>query len=243
MAIDRPGRPEDLPAAEVLWARWALVAVLEATAEAEARSVRRGGTWIDSEGLHLDDRGCTWWTFRQVGEGLYLLYGWDESSAVKWHEPEIDMLAQAPHWLPYERLRELSESWELGCVYWYEDGAWARAPYPDELDDDGLDCGMSRFAVREEALQELIASERGLPRGRADSILAAAEARSLTASETQEVLDAAAAAEEYVPADREAMSRSLELAALCRSAQDRPGNASHTSASIGSKPQCDTTAQ
>ncbi len=219
MAIERPGRPEDLPAAEVLWARWALVAVLEATAKAEAQDVRRGGTWIDGEGLHLDDRGCTWWTFEQLGEGRYLLYGQDESSAVKWHEPTIDMLAQAPDWLPFERLRKMLEGWELGCVYWFENGAWARAPYPDDLDDDGLDCGMSRYAVREEALCDLIASERGLPRGRADDLLAAAEARSLTGSEVQELLDAAAAAEEYVPADREAMLRSLERAALRRSPQ------------------------
>ncbi|MFE6906684.1 hypothetical protein [Streptomyces erythrochromogenes] len=224
MAIDRPGRPEDLPAAEVLWARWALVAVLEATAKAEAQADRRGGTWINGEGLHLDDRGCTWWTFQQLGEGRYLLYGHDESSAVKWHEPSIDMLAQAPSWLPYEHLRELLEGWELGCVYWYENGSWARAPYPDELEDDGLDCGMSRFAVREEALGELIASERGLPRARADALLTAAEARRLTTSEIGEVLDAAASAEEYVPADREAMLRSLELAALGWSARNQPGN-------------------
>ncbi|MEU8777302.1 hypothetical protein [Streptomyces sp. NPDC048606] len=214
MAIDRPGRPEDLPAADVLWARWALAAVLESTAKAEARGARRGGTWIDGQGLHLDDRGCTWWTLQQVQEGRYVLYGEDESSAVKWHEPAIDMLAQAPDWLPYERLRALLEGWELGCVYWYEDGAWARAPYPDDLDDDGLDCGMSRFAVREEALRDLIASERGLPRPRADHLLAAAEARGLTAAEVREVLDAAATAEGYVPADREALLRSLELAAL-----------------------------
>ncbi|MFF3620932.1 hypothetical protein [Streptomyces sp. NPDC002467] len=227
MAIDRPGRPEDLPVAEELWARWALAAVLGATAQAEARGVHRGGTWIDGQGLHLDDRGCTWWTFQQVGEGRYLLYGEDESSAVKWHEPAIDMLAQAPDWLPYERLRELLEGWELGCVYWSEHGVWARAPYPEELDDDGLDCGMSRFAVREEALNDLIAAERGLPRDRADHLLAAAEARSLTASEIQEVLDAAAAAEEYVPADREAILRALELASLAAPASITPSPSDH----------------
>ncbi|MFD9722709.1 hypothetical protein [Streptomyces sp. NPDC059072] len=227
MAIDRPGRPENLPAAEVLWARWALAAVLEATARAEARGVHRGGTWIDGQGLHLDDRGCTWWTFQQVGEGRFLLYGEDESSAVKWHEPAIDMLAQAPDWLPHEHLRELLEGWELGCVYWSEQGTWARAPYPEELDDDGLDCGMSRFAVREEALNDLIASERGLPRDRADHLLAAAEARSLTASEIQEVLDAAAAAEEYVPDDRGAILRALELAALTAPASITPGPSDH----------------
>ncbi|MFC8240322.1 hypothetical protein [Streptomyces chartreusis] len=35
MAIHRPGLPGDLPAGEVLWARWALIAAVEATTGAE----------------------------------------------------------------------------------------------------------------------------------------------------------------------------------------------------------------
>ncbi|WP_280703003.1 hypothetical protein [Kitasatospora sp. GP82] len=57
-----------------------------------------------------------------------------------------------PDWLPHQKLRDLLEGYELGCVYWYENGAWSRAPYPEDLDDDGLDCGMSRFADKEEVL-------------------------------------------------------------------------------------------
>ncbi|MCB5165003.1 hypothetical protein LG634_09200 [Streptomyces bambusae] len=176
MAIDRPGRPEDLPSAEVLWARWALVAELEATPENEGRGVHRTGTWLDEEGLHLDDCGCTWWTFAPMGEGRYVLYGEDESSGVKWHEPRIDMLAQAPDWLPHDRLRELLEGWELGCVYWYENGTWSRAPYPDDLEDDGLDCGMSRFVVREKTLALLTGADhprRLSPAGASDRLTAA----------------------------------------------------------------------
>ncbi|MFF3859779.1 hypothetical protein [Streptomyces sp. NPDC002209] len=152
MTIHRPGRPGDLPAAELLWARWAFVAVLEATTEAESHGVHRTGHWIDGAGLHLDDSGCTWWTLARMGQGRFVLYGEDESSGVKWHEPPVDMLAQAPDWLPYETLRGLLEGWELGCVYWYENGAWARAPYPESLEDDGLDCGMSRFVDSEKLL-------------------------------------------------------------------------------------------
>ncbi|MEU3727191.1 hypothetical protein [Streptomyces sp. NPDC031705] len=152
MTIHRPGLPGDLPPAELLWAHWALVAVLEAGTEAEGRGVHRTGHWIDGEGLHLDDCGCTWWTFARAGEGRYVLYGEDESSGVKWHEPAIDMLAQGPDWLPYETLHDLLAGMQLGCVYWSENGSWARAPYPDDLDDDGLDCGISRFTERRELL-------------------------------------------------------------------------------------------
>ncbi|WP_369382783.1 hypothetical protein [Streptomyces sp. cg36] len=210
MAIERPGKPENLPAAELLWARWALVAVLEATADAETHGVHRTGTWIDERGLHLDDCGCTWWTLAPMGQGRYVLYGEDESSGVKWHRPTIDMLARAPHWLPFERLRDLLEGYELGCVYWYEDGAWARAPYPAALDDDGLDCGMTRFAEREEALGLVKDCER-MPREQAEESLTAAETYRLTTSDIAALLDAD---DECTPADREAALRALERAQL-----------------------------
>lgn len=216
MAIERPGRPEDLPAAELLWARWALAAVMEATAEAETLGVHRTGIWIDAAGLHLDDCGCTWWTLAPRGQGRYVLYGEDESSGVKWHAPAIDMLAQAPDWLPFERLRNLMEGMELGCVYWYENGSWARAPYPDRLRDDGLDCGMSRFAVREQALDLL-----GLPRRTAEELLAAAEAGRLTATAVEAAVEAASldAGEEQPAEDRRAVLRALERSGLTARAQ------------------------
>lgn len=156
MTIHRPGLPEDLPPPELLWAWWAVVAVLEASTEEEDLGIHRTGHWVDDRGgLHLDDCGCTWWTFVRAGEGRFVLYGEDEASDVKWHEPTVDMLAGGPEWLPYEKLRDLVQGYELGCVYWYENGAWARAPYPATLRDDGLDCGMSRFAGRD-AVRELL---------------------------------------------------------------------------------------
>ncbi|MGW1521133.1 hypothetical protein [Streptomyces sp. NPDC002287] len=212
MAIERPGRPEDLPAAELLWARWALAAVLEATAEAETDGIHRTGIWIGDRGLHLDDCGCTWWTLAPMGPGRYVLYGEDESSDVKWHDPGIDMLAGAPEWLPFERLRRLLEGKELGCVYWYENGAWARAPYPDGLGDDGLDCGMSRFVVREKFLALVAAGERGPSRERAEELLSAAEARRLGVPEVEAVLDLS---DEEPEEDRQAVLRALDRSGLC----------------------------
>ncbi|MFG2720644.1 hypothetical protein ACGFW5_20430 [Streptomyces sp. NPDC048416] len=159
MTINRPGLPGDLPKAELLWARWGLLAVLEASVEGEETPfVHRTGNWIGG-GLHLDDCGCTCWTLKPLGEGRFVLYGEDESSDVKWHKPPIDMLAGAPDWLPVDELRDLIEGYELGCVYWYENGAWARAPYPESLGDDGLDCGMSRFADRSDVLSALDVGE------------------------------------------------------------------------------------
>ncbi|KMO97045.1 hypothetical protein [Streptomyces roseus] len=210
MTIHRPGRPADLPPAELLWARWAFVAVLEATTEAETHGVHRTGHWIDGGRLHLDDCGSTWWTLARVGQGRFVLYGEDESSQVKWHKPAIDMLAQAPDWLPHEKLRALLEGWELGCVYWYENGAWARAPYPEGLGDDGLDCGMDRFVERREVLGLLADHGPGAPQ-----LLEDAEAYRLR----PEALDALVAAggddhdrdEDW---DLPAMHRALGMAGL-----------------------------
>ncbi|MFF9014452.1 hypothetical protein ACF09C_15965 [Streptomyces sp. NPDC014870] len=209
MTIQRPGLPGDLPDPELLWARWALVAVLEATTEAEESTRYRTGHWIDDEGLHLDDCGCTWWTFSRFGEGRWVLFGEDESSGCKWHEPPVDMLAGGPEWLPYEELRDRLAGNELGCVYWYENGAWARAPYPEDLDDDGLDCGMSRFVERGKALG-LLADHVRYDEEAAETLLAHAEAHRLT----PELLETHAAPEDGSAPDLPAMGRALDRAGL-----------------------------
>ncbi|MFD3542372.1 hypothetical protein ACFWUQ_23180 [Streptomyces sp. NPDC058662] len=215
MTMHRPGLPQDLPPAETLWARWGLVAVLEATTAAEGRGVHRTGHWVDGEGLHLDDSGCTWWTLAPMGQGRYVLYGEDESSGVKWHEPAVDMLAQGPDWLPYETLHALLSGYELGCVYWYEDGRWARAPYPEDLADDGLDCGISRFAVPDEALRLLSCTTADCtcppaPGPGPRDLLEAAYARTVT----PEALGALAAACGCGHLDLPAMHRALVLSGL-----------------------------
>ncbi|WP_298562103.1 hypothetical protein [Streptomyces luteogriseus] len=213
MTINRPGLPGDLPSAEVLWARWALIAVLEATREGERERHHRTGTWVDGEGLHLDDSGCTWWGFAPRGEGRYVLFGEDESSGVKWHEPPVDMLAGAPGWLPHEQLKDLSSGYELGCVYWYEDGAWARASYPGTLDDDGLDCGMGRFTDRADVLRTIADEDHAATSPQnAQALLAHAENHRLT----PELLMSLTADPGRRQRDRPAMTRALEHAGLNR---------------------------
>jgi hypothetical protein len=213
MTINRPGLPGDLPPAEVLWARRALIAVLEATAQREREVRHRTGTWVDGEGLHLDDSGCTWWGFSPCGEGRYVLFGEDESSDVTWHEPPVDMLAGAPDWLPHGQLQDLLSGYELGCVYWYENGAWARAAYPGTLNDDGLDCGMSRFADRTDVLRTIADEDHGATSARAaDDLLAHAENHRLT----PELLMSLTAGPGRRQRDRPAMTRALERAGLNR---------------------------
>ncbi|MER6158280.1 hypothetical protein ABT147_22430 [Streptomyces sp. NPDC001868] len=213
MTINRPGLPGDLPSAEVLWARWALIAVLEATTEDEGAGHHRIGTWVDDEGLHLDDCGCTWWGFAQRGEGRYVLYGEDESSDVKWHEPPFDMLAGAPDWLPHEHLRDLMKSWQLGCVYWYENGAWSRTPYPATLDDDGLDCGMSRFVDTKDVLRMVADREHGaMPAHDAETLLGHAEEYRVT----PDLLKSLVTETDSRELDWPAMTRALRLSGLNR---------------------------
>ncbi|MFG3280768.1 hypothetical protein [Streptomyces sp. NPDC048111] len=209
MTIHRPGLPGDLPQPDLLWARWGLLAVLEASAEQEELPfVHRTGMWIDGGGLHLDDCGCTCWTLEKRAPGRYVLYGEDESSDVKWHKPPIDMLAGAPDWLPLDALRDLIEGYELGCVYWYDNGAWSRAPYPEGLDDDGLDCGMSRFADRGDVLGALdIDEDHGMD---AETLLGRAEQYALS----RELVQALAAASDRDPEDLPAMLRALDRTGL-----------------------------
>jgi hypothetical protein len=209
MTIQRPGLPEELPDPEVLWARWALVAVVEATTEAEESAHYRTGTWIDDEGLHLDDCGCTWWTFSRLGDGRYVLYGEDESSDCKWHEPPVDMLSGGPDWLPYQELRDRLAGNELGCVYWYENGSWARAPYPEDLKDDGLDCGMSRFVERDKA-HGLLDEYVGYGRPARELLMEHAESRRLT----PELLGEHVSSLEGGAPDLPAMTRALRRAGL-----------------------------
>ncbi|MFE7719142.1 hypothetical protein ACFU44_08860 [Nocardia rhizosphaerihabitans] len=76
------------------------ITALHALSKLTARSRDIGsGRWIDADGLHWDDSGCTWWTLPQMGAGRFAPYGEDESSEAKWHQPPIDMLAGAPDWL------------------------------------------------------------------------------------------------------------------------------------------------
>lgn len=183
--MHRPAIPEDLLPPEQLWARWGLFAVVMNSSEEEG-SFQRTGWWAASGSrLRYDDSGCTRWWFDRCGAGRYVLFGQDDMGAVNRYRPEIDMFAGGPEWLPYKKLRYMAEGDELGCVYWYENGAWARAPYPDDVRDDGVDEGLGSLHSREKTVRELggldgSMVDPGLPRHVAERLLDAAEEGRLT---------------------------------------------------------------
>lgn len=164
MEIHRPGRPEDLPEAGVLWARWAALAVATWDAEEEKERFRHG-YWFEGGGsgsgsggaLRYDDGACSRWALIRADGGRAVLFGQDDSSKVARYEPPIDLLAGAPGWVREERVHDLLEQGRVECVYWYEDGSWHRAPYPDDLHDDGLDCGIGHLTSRELAVDAICA--------------------------------------------------------------------------------------
>ncbi|MFE2552064.1 hypothetical protein ACFXGI_26430 [Streptomyces sp. NPDC059355] len=153
MTIHRPGRPEDLPEAGLLWARWAALAAATWNAEEEKERFRFG-YWLGEGGgdLHYDDGSCSRWVLARADGGRAVLFGQDDAGRVTRYEPPVDLLAGAPGWVHDEVRHDLPERGRVECVYWFEDGSWHRAPYPDDLQDDGLDCGMGHLASRDDTV-------------------------------------------------------------------------------------------
>ncbi|MFE6844798.1 hypothetical protein [Streptomyces sp. NPDC057686] len=163
MKTNRPGRPEDLPDASVLWARWAAFAAATWNAEEEKERFR-SGYWLGGAGdsdsdsaLHYDDGACSRWTLVRADGDRAVLSGQDDSGQVGRYEPPIDLLAGAPGWVHRELRHDLLEQGRIECVYWFQDGSWHRAPYPDDLHDDGLDCGIGHLTSRDHAVEEICA--------------------------------------------------------------------------------------
>ncbi|MFF3228579.1 hypothetical protein ACFYV7_37690 [Nocardia suismassiliense] len=219
--LHRPGRPDDLPDARLLWTRWAAVAVATYDRDQEREPAQhRYGYWIDDDGLHWDDCGCTWWVFQWYGDGRAVLVGEDESSKVKTHEPAIDLLAGSPEWLPRQYLQGLIDDYMVGCVYWFDDGAWHRAPYPDDLADDGLDCGISSLTTREGAVGEIAerlefdATDAGMPE-LCDQLLDAAERGTVTENVLRSFADSMTRlTEQHYPGDDSRPRTDDDIAAM-----------------------------
>lgn len=142
MTIHCPGLPEDLPDPNLLWTRWAAFAVATADNDDDYN-----GYLPFSWGLHFANYGSTWMGMARYDGGRFVLFGEDEASDTKWHKPPIDVLAEAPAWLPFDELRPLVADYMIGFIYWYENDAWHRAPYPETLSDDGLDCAMGSLSL------------------------------------------------------------------------------------------------
>ncbi|MDT0304313.1 hypothetical protein [Streptomonospora wellingtoniae] len=148
----RPGLPDDLAHPDLLWARAGMLAVVCAAI---------GGHWtgfygVDASGLHHDDGGGNWWRLCRVGTEHTVLVGFDHEGSHTYDlDPHpIDLLAGGPDWLPWSWLAGMEEAYPIGLVYWWDGAAWARAPYPADVGDDGLGLLLKDVADAERALDQ-----------------------------------------------------------------------------------------
>ncbi|GAA1308735.1 hypothetical protein [Saccharothrix xinjiangensis] len=138
-----------LPPPKVILARWGtLAATLAAIGRQEV-------WWIDREGAHYDDGGGGNMSLLPVQGGRAVLVGYDRgTSRTAWATPPLDLLADAPVWVPWPVLIRRDRERRLGYVYWYEHGTWSRVPYPSEM-TDGLE-NTAAAVLDEQATIELL---------------------------------------------------------------------------------------
>ncbi|AJT63090.2 hypothetical protein T261_1404 [Streptomyces lydicus] len=155
-----PSLPEDLERPERLWARALTLAVLEkACTHWKEHALDEHGLWCHSTGAG------GWWRLTVLDGGRAVFVGQDpDGSHTHVGGRGIDFLAGGPDWLPWDQLREDEEGNLFGFVYWWENDAWHRIPYPDEVDEDGLD-GAAPWVGSEEEFLSLAAAlgADGLP--------------------------------------------------------------------------------
>ncbi|MEW1657142.1 MULTISPECIES: hypothetical protein [unclassified Streptomyces] len=221
--MHRPSVPGDLDHPEQVWARAATLAVA-------AAAIDDGDEYtVGPQGLHCwNGGGAYWWRLRVYEDGRALLCGHDaDGSYTHSGDRQIDLLAGGPAWLPWAQLHDDARGNLLGFVYWYEDGVWARAPYPAEMPDDGLAMAMRWAAPDDAAVEEITGHLVALmetevhPVAAVRAFIEAATARRVGAPEVAALLDAVCGPDCWYEVRPEA---ALALAAeLGLSAGDRGG--------------------
>ncbi|WP_030765102.1 hypothetical protein [Streptomyces sp. NRRL F-2664] len=143
-----PSRPEDLDHPSQLWARAAIMAMVDT---AFARGTEFA---LDEDGLWCHSTGAGgWWRLTVFEGGRAVFCGQDpDGSHTHIGGEQIDFLAGGPDWLPWDLLRDDADGNLFGFVYWWEDGAWHRIPYPEELREDGLEGAAPWVGSHEEFL-------------------------------------------------------------------------------------------
>ncbi|MEU9113503.1 hypothetical protein AB0D04_17400 [Streptomyces sp. NPDC048483] len=150
--MHRPSVPEDLDLPERLWARAATLAVVAAAVD-DGDEFSRGRHGLEC----WNGGGAYWWRLKLYEDGRALLCGQDsDGSYTHSKNRQIDFLAGGPDWLPWEKLRHDAQGNLFGFVYWWQDGSWARAPYPEGMRDDGLEMALSWAGTGEDAVGRII---------------------------------------------------------------------------------------
>ncbi|RKN08613.1 hypothetical protein [Streptomyces radicis] len=217
----RPSVPGDLDHPRRLWARAATLGLL-ATAgfDGDAYQLRAGGLRCDGAG------GTHWWRLTRHPGGRTVFRGQDvDGSHGHLRRVPVDFLAGGPDWLPWPELRSEQEGCALGYVYWWQDGGWGRAPYPDDLVDDGLEPAAGWVGDDGRLVDQL-----GEAAGRGPDLSAAvfafldrAEGRTVDERAVTTLLGACTAPERPDPA-MVAVALDFAARAALTSAGDAPGN-------------------
>ncbi|MFR9726167.1 hypothetical protein ACL02R_22785 [Streptomyces sp. MS19] len=149
--VHRPGVPGDLSGPRRLWARAATLGLLATV------GIGRDTYEATADRLHCADPGGSyWWTLTLHGDGRAVFRGQDaDGSQGHLRAEPVDLLATAPAWLPLDELRPRQAARELGYVYWSDGASWSRAPYPDDLADDGLELSAGWVGDDDEVAEEL----------------------------------------------------------------------------------------
>ncbi|MDT0309056.1 hypothetical protein RM780_19120 [Streptomyces sp. DSM 44917] len=207
----RPSVPADLDHPRRLWARAATLAMLAAVGidGDEYQLLGDGELRCDHAG------GSYWWrlTLPQGGDARAVFRGHDaDGSHGHLRRTPVDFLAGGPRWLPWEELREEQNGLTLGFVYWWQDGSWGRAPYPEDLVDDGLELSAG-WVSGDGALTEQLweaADEGENVDGALAAFLDRAQARTVDAEAVRALLASFSPAE---PPKPQAVDAALEVAA------------------------------
>ncbi|WP_405677130.1 hypothetical protein OG859_04910 [Streptomyces sp. NBC_00048] len=157
-----PSRPEDLEPPELLWARAVTLAVIDtACSDRSEYAVDDDGVWCHSTGAG------GWWRLTLLDGGARAVFCGQDPDGSHTHVggEQIDFLAGGPDWLPWDLLRDDAAGNLFGFVYWWQDGAWHRIPYPDEVPEDGLD-GAAPWAGSQEEFLGLAVASYDAPYGR-----------------------------------------------------------------------------
>ncbi|MFF8957602.1 hypothetical protein [Streptomyces sp. NPDC014894] len=138
---NEPAIPIQLGRPERMWERAVALVLIAVT-----RTARPAFRLIDRELSCSHSNGG--WTLVLKSEDRALFYGQDVdcSDTTYRGDKPVDLLVNAPAWLPLDRLREMNDGCELGYLYWWEQGRWGRAPYPDYVLDDGLVASCDGYA-------------------------------------------------------------------------------------------------
>ncbi|WP_147450917.1 hypothetical protein [Streptomyces hoynatensis] len=205
--VHRPSVPGDLGDPPDLWVRAATLAMLAAV------GIDGDEYELSEDRLRCDNAGGSyWWRLTLHGEGRAVFCGQDaDGSHGHLREEPVDFLAGGPDWLPLAELRAEQHKGLLGYAYWWEGGAWHRAPYPEDLADDGLELSAGWVIADEEVTEQLWeAVEGGRNAGEAvAAFLGRARARTVDAKAVAALLGAFSPAEPPKPQE---VATALEFA-------------------------------